>query len=342
MAEIEKGAEEVRTEEAAVSEAKPEGAAREAADAVRTAAAEQAEAPAAKKEETQIPLADDASVLPVISYEETERAAWENHAARRIQEPDPLESREMERCLFVKVGEEEDRVGRAVAVLENFYRERKMEVGPIAKIAAAKLNQRGLVKSLPALNNKDLIVDQAEGLSVDLIRELLRVVRHLDTDKVFVLMDGAEQIERLKQRVRSQMAAAAVEQPAPEPEVTDDDVKVAPAAGEAPAPKRAAKKVRQISFDRMDPKQELTEKEFIRYADYFAHELECVIDDSGFDALEDEIDAIHQEGGRLLAGEVEDIIEDAAEHASKPSVRRIFGSKYDKDGFLILRGRDFR
>ena len=63
---------------------------------------------------------------------------------------------------------------------------------------------------------------------------------------------------------------------------------------------------------------------------------------SEVEALEDEIDLIRREGGKLLAGEVEDIIEDAAENASRPTVRRVFGAKYDKDGFLILRERDFR
>lgn len=287
------------------------------------------------------PLEEDPGVIPVLSYEETERAAWENHAARRIQEPDPLDSREMERCLFVRVEEGEDAVGKAVAALEGFYRSRQMEVGSIAKIAAERLNQRGLVRSLPQLTNKDLIIDKAEGLSADTIRELLRVLRHLDTDKVFVVMDRPEELERLKQRIRSQISAASSDE-AEAAEKQEEDVRTDPPVREQAEQKRPVRKVRQISFDHMDPKQELSEREFVRYADYFAHELECVIDDSGFDALEDEIDAIRQEGGQLLAGEVEDIIEDAAEHASRPSISRIFGSKYDKDGFLILRGRDFR
>ena len=289
-------------------------------------------------EKKAAPLEEDAGVIPVLSYEETERAAWENHASRRITEPDVLDSREMEHCLWVMTKEGEDAVAKAVAALEGYYHSRKMEVGPIAKIAGDRLNQRGLVRSLPQLANKDLIIDGAESLSPDLIREILRVVRHLDTDKVFVLMDREEEIGRLKQRFRSQISAAADA----EPEATEEEVKTESPARQQAEQKRPVRKVRQLSFDRMDPKQELSEREFVRYADYFAHELECVIDDSGFDALEDEIDAIRQEGGQLLAGEVEDIIEDAAEHASRPSLSRIFGSKYDKDGFLILRGRDFR
>ena len=81
----------------------------------------------------------------------------------------------------------------------------------------------------------------------------------------------------------------------------------------------------------------LSEKDFIRYADFFAHKIECVLDDSAIDALEDEIDIILREGGRLTPAEAEDIIEDAAEHAS----RKMFGKKYDKDGFLILREKNF-
>ena len=287
---------------------------------------------------TQIPLADDANVLPVISYEETERAAWEQHAKRRIEEKNPLESREMERCIFIAAESSEDGVNRAVEALDGYYQAHHMEMGPIAKILGEKLNARGLVKSLPQLSGKDLIIDRANGLDNDMIREMLRVIEHLDTDKVFVLMDKAPALEELKQRVRTQLLASTKigeEQP-------EKDEPKAQAEKREDDRARKGKKVRPLSFDRMDPRQELSERDFIRYADYFAHELECVIDDSGFEALEDEIDLIRREGGKLLAGEVEDIIEDAAENASRPTVRRVFGAKYDKDGFLILRERDFR
>ena len=287
-----------------------------------------------------IPLAEDPGVLPVISYDETARAAWEQNAGQQTETRNPLESKEMERCLFVEATGEEG-VNRAVDALEAYYQARKREVGPIAKITGEKLNRRGLIKSLSQLGGKDLIIDKAGALSNELLQEILRVIERLDTNKVFVLMEEAEGMADLKERLTTQLLSTT--------SLVEEAMQAgrrpkAPTAGTESAPserQRSAKKVKPLNFDRMDPRQELSRADFLRYADYFARTLQCVIDDSGFDALEDEIDLIRQEGGKLLAGEVEDVIEDAAENASRPSIRRMFGAKYDKDGFLILRDRNF-
>ncbi len=303
---------------------------------------EEARTPKTRRQETQqpMPLADDSGVLPEISFDETARAAWEQNAGRREQTRSPLESKEMERCLFVEATGEEG-VNRAVDALEAYYQARGREVGPIAKITGEKLNRRGLIKSLSQLESKDLIIDKAGALSNELLQEVLRVIERLDTNKVFVLMEEAGGMNELKERLTAQLLSTTslVEGAGPAGRKPK-----APAAETEPASserQRSAKKVKPLNFDRMDPRQELSRADFLRYADYFARTIQCVIDESGFDALEDEIDLIRQEGGKLLAGEVEDVIEDAAENASRPSIRRMFGAKYNKDGFLILRDRNF-
>ena len=322
---------------------------------------------AEEPKKAQDTLSEDSHVLPVLSFEETERAVWEDQTRRRT-EASPLESYEMERCIFIAAASAEEGVNKAVEALEQYYDARGQELGQIAKILGEKLNRRGLVKSLVQLENKDLIVDQANGLNDVLIKELLRVIDRLDTEKVFVMLDTQENIEELRQRVRAQLIASAdtltsmredaenkaqepeeeepvrTEEPAPErrPEPEPEAPRQEAPRQEQPRDARPGRKVQHLSFDRLDARQELSERDFIRYADYFAAELECVLDDSGFDALEDEIDAILDEGGRLTAGDAREIIVDAAEHASKPTIKRLFGGKFDKDGNLILRGRDFR
>ena len=296
------------------------------------------------KPEGQIPLAADASVLPVISFEETERAVWEDQN-RRLNEIEPLESHEMERCIFISTTSAEDGVNKAVEALEEYYHSRDMEAGPIAKIKAEKLNRRGLENSLPHLTNKDLIIESANGVDDAIIREMLAVMEELDPDKVFVLTDTPENVDSLKQRFRGMLTSsdgrtAVKTKPAETKKPAPARREKAEAKPEAKAGKPARKQ--RINFERIQRSQELSERDFIRYADYFANELECVIDESGFDALEEEIAAIKKEGALLTAGEVEDIIEDAADHANRRSLRRIFSSKYDRDGYLILRNRDFQ
>ena len=328
---------EILYEDNTVEEAEP--AVREAVPAAKAPAEEEPldspfdlEGPAASE---QIPLSADEGVLPVLSFEETERAVWEDQSRRR-KESDPLKNKGMERCIFVPVTEEEDSVDAAIDALEGYYTDRGRDLPPIARILSEKLNNRGLVKSIPQLSGKDLIIDHASGLSDDMIKELLRVINHLDTGKVFALTDSAAGIESAKQRIRQQIIANA---DALGRDHTDDAR--TEQENQEPVqerrPQRRVRKVQPLNFERIHPDRELSEKDFVRYADFFAHKIECVLDDSAFDALEDEVDIILREGGRLTPAEAEDIIEDAAEHAS----RRMFGKKYDKDGFLILREKDF-
>ncbi len=282
----------------------------------------------------QIPLSADEGVLPVLSFEETERAVWEDQSRRR-KETDPLKNKGMERCIFVPVEEGEDSVDAAIDAMEEYYTSRGRELPPIARILSEKLNNRGLVKSIPQLTGKDLIIDRASGLSDDMIKELLRVIEHLDTGKVFALTDSASGIEIAKQRIRQQIIANA--NALGRDHAEDAQAKENFEAVPDRRPQRRVRKVQPLNFERIHPDHELSEKDFIRYADFFAHKIECVLDDSAIDALEDEVDLILREGGRLTPSEAEDIIEDAAEHAS----RKMFGKKYDKDGFLILREKNF-
>ena len=307
----------------------------------------------------------DANILPVLSYEETERAVWEDQTRRR-NAIEPLESHEMEHCIFISAASTDEGINKAIEALDNYYHARDMEVGQIAKILGEKLNRRGLRRSLPQLGSKDLIIDKAGALSDEMLGELLEVMEHDDPDKVFVLLDTPEEVETLKERVRSMIrtpeseaavssaalqngspAADASRQPAAAQNQPSGRTQVAPSpdsaqtAEPASREKKPVRKVRKLNFERIDARQELSEKDFIRYADYYANEIECVIDDSGFDALESELEDIRREDGALTAGEVREIVEDAAEHANKATIKRLFSAKYDKEGFLILRRRDF-
>lgn len=307
----------------------------------------------------------DANILPVLSYEETERAVWEDQTRRR-NAIEPLESHEMEHCIFISAASTDEGINKAIEALDNYYHARDMEVGQIAKILGEKLNRRGLRRSLPQLGSKDLIIDKAGALSDEMLRELLEVMEHDDPDKVFVLLDTPEEVETLKERVRSMIrtpeSETAASSAAPQNSSSAADAVKKPAAAQsqpsgrtqaAQSPdsaqtaepvsreKKPVRKVRKLNFERIDAHQELSEKDFIRYADYYANEIECVIDDSGFDALESELEDIRREDGALTAGEVREIVEDAAEHANKATIKRLFSAKYDKEGFLILRRRDF-
>ena len=51
---------------------------------------------------------------------------------------------------------------------------------------------------------------------------------------------------------------------------------------------------------------------------------------------------ILDDGDRLTRAVAEEVVEDAADEAERHSIRNVFGSRYDKDGKLILKARHFR
>ena len=270
-----------------------------------------------------------------------------------------------EHCLFLNVMNWNDAVDLAVDALEAYYEKKGTDMEAISKIQADKLNRLGLIHSLPQLKNKDLIIEQAGKLSDIILREILEVLEYLDTDKVFVLLDSAMSIRELKQRMIAlneadsepeeeediipQIHLSSVEELVASKTEDDEDVVIIPEDEEshesepkAEEESEAAKAPEQRrSFKDIDEKQVLSEKDFIRYAEYFAHELECVLDDSAYTALEEEMAEIHKNGEKLTAGKVEKLIEEAAERAEKMGMRRMFAAKYNKEGFLIIRKKNF-
>ncbi|MCD8078708.1 MAG: hypothetical protein LUE63_10140 [Lachnospiraceae bacterium] len=167
-------------------------------------------------------LEADSNVLPVLSFEETEQAVWEEQN-RRMEEKEPLESRELEHCIFISAATSEDGIDKAVEALEEYYHGKNQDLPRIAKIVADKLNHRGIVHSLPQLNRKDLIIDQANNLSDEMIQEMLEVIDYLDTEKVFVLIDAPTAVTRLKQRVRSRISESEKEHTISAAAVPDED-----------------------------------------------------------------------------------------------------------------------
>ncbi len=91
--------------------------------------------------------------------------------------------------------------------------------------------------------------------------------------------------------------------------------------------------------------EELDLNDFADYAVNYAKEIDCSITGKSMLALYERIEIMEEDGIPLTRTNAEDLIEEAADKAEKPSlgglIKGVFSSKYDKEGLLILKEEHF-
>ena len=312
-------------------------------------------------------------------------------------EPEPVpKKKNYHQPIYIATHTSAEGINLAVEALRKAYEEKGETISQVAKISGGRLNAKGLIKSLPNLKGKDLIIDHAGEVNDDILEELLRVEKDLEPEKYFVMLDTPEALTELQARFhKAESAMAALEDwrdlkpfrrtnlPLPEeeeipmePEPEGPLPQIHFTAGEKPniraaggreipaeAVKPAQRPVRKVETPApeempipvmkrgetskpekrgMDENAPMSEEEFLAYVKKYAEDIDCVIEEDGMLAVEDEIDAMKQEGIPLTMKEAEEMIEDAADAAEKHSLTRLFRSKYDKEGRLILKEKHFQ
>ncbi|MDO4328453.1 MAG: hypothetical protein Q4C66_03855 [Lachnospiraceae bacterium] len=85
--------------------------------------------------------------------------------------------------------------------------------------------------------------------------------------------------------------------------------------------------------------------EFAQYCCQYASQIDCSITGKSMLALYERIEIMEEDGIALTRTAAEDLIEEAADKAEKPSLGKritgLFSSKYDKEGLLILKEEHF-
>lgn len=85
--------------------------------------------------------------------------------------------------------------------------------------------------------------------------------------------------------------------------------------------------------------------EFAQYCCHYASQIDCNISGKSMLALYERIEIMEEDGIDLTKTAAEDLIEEAADRAEKPSLGKriagLFSSKYDKEGLLILKEEHF-
>ncbi|MBP3728685.1 MAG: hypothetical protein J6H18_00270, partial [Lachnospiraceae bacterium] len=81
----------------------------------------------------------------------------------------------------------------------------------------------------------------------------------------------------------------------------------------------------------------MSEEGFVTYAKNYLASIDCVLDDAGEMALQNAAEARKEAGILLTKEEAENMIEEAADMSERKG--GLFSKRYNKEGFLILKGK---
>ena len=124
-------------------------------------------------------------------------------------EPEKPEVPEIKRVIFVGDDTPGGALTKSLEAVRAARAQAELPVGGIVKISGVKLNGKGVLASLPALEGKDLIVLGASALDGVILDEIRQA--SAETGKFFVLADSPENIASTEKRYNG-------EEPAAEPE----------------------------------------------------------------------------------------------------------------------------
>ena len=197
---------------------------------------------------------------------------------------------------------DEDDIELALEYLEELA-ERSSRAVPrsVVKITGQKLNQKGLVKSIDKLLGKTILIEDAADMNERVINEFCKIIDPTDRSLLVVFIDTPASIRHLL--IDYPQLAQAV----------------------------TAQFVRET----------YSVTELLEYARGYADREDSVFDKSGELALMERLKVIAGNQERNKKRIVEMIVNNAIEKAEKKSMRKLFQSKYDKRGCLILRDKDF-
>lgn len=273
-----------------------------------------------------------------------------------LEEEDEAELPKMANHLMIEARTPEKGLEIAVAALKQIHRETGIK-NPVAKITGSKLNKRGVLASREKLEGKDLIIEEAGDMTAEMLRELEKLMAQDTSGMRVILIDNPKQMEMLHGQnpdLADKFECIGCDYPAeperkPVEEVPDDRPvrRVVPdrnSAMRVPQPEDYYEEPER-NLEDMDDDTEMDIDEFAQYACQYAANIDCSITGKSMLALYERIEIMEEDGIPLTKASAEDLIEEAADRAEKPSMGRrikgIFSSKYDKDGLLILKEEHF-
>lgn len=257
--------------------------------------------------------------------------------------------------LMIEAKSEEEGLALAIEALKKIHKELGYK-NPVAKIDSEKLNKKGILAAADKLKGKDLLIEHAAGLTLALQNELDELMEHDESGMIVVLMDTPDNLEALHahhtslaskfQYIASKTVGEVPEETVPK---KPEQVKGVPEIKEIKEQMQKKEETENTAsgFDsgEYNDEEEMDPDEFAQFACKYASEIDCSIVDKSLLALYERIEMMEEDGVRLTQKAAVDLIEEAADKAEKKTFGRkimsLVSPMYDKEGFLILREKDF-
>lgn len=267
-------------------------------------------------------------------------------------------------CYFMVEAKAPDKGFQAATIILKKIHQVSGSNNQVAKITGSRLNQRGIGNLADKLAGRDLVVEEAGDLSKEEILSLQQFVSENTMGTCVILIDNPRQMEELYQqspeltalfeRVDSEEINSMEEEPPVVTESRDEEEREEepvrnaepPISRPAPAsPARVEIPEPDLPLPEPEDDEEMDIDEFADYATRYASEIDCSITGKSMLALYERIEIMEEDGIPLTKANAEELIEEAADKAEKPSLGKLitgmFSSKYDKEGLLILREEHF-
>lgn len=296
----------------------------------------------------------------ILSQETTILPDINKMAAAEAEEPEEeVELPKVANHLMIEAKTPEKGLEMATEALRQIQAETGIK-NPVAKISGSKLNKRGILACAAKLKGKDLMVEEAGDLSPEMLKELEILMAQDTSGMRVILIDNPKQMEMLHAKNVSLASKFECIGSGDAPDASAFTAHAAPVLPEADdRPVRHVTPVRDTAMRVEAPEdygyeedeqeyeddEEMDIDEFAQYACKYASEIDCSITGKSMLALYERIEIMEEDGVLLTRANAEELIEEAADRAEKPSLGKlitgVFSSKYDKDGLLILKEEHF-
>lgn len=310
-----------------------------------------------------------------LSADEGEEPGWDQDASGFYEEEelefedlDQEEELPVQNHLMIEARTSEKGLKMAVEALKQIHRENGVK-NPVAKITGSKLSKRGVLASAEKLAGKDLVVEEAGDLTPEALAELNRLMNRDTSGMIVVLIDTPQQMEILHREhhelagkfeyigigeeppVYQETSKEVYEE---EPEYGYDDTNDSWQGDESYKEEYEDQDFYEENYESQPSireeapdfeGEEMGIDEFAQYACHYANEIDCSITGKSMLALYERIEIMEEDGVALTSANAENLIEEAADRAEKPSfgkrIKGLFSTKYDKDGLLVLKEEHF-